>query len=161
MWQSFNTLWATVPWELWSVGAIGLLVGCLIFLVGRGRASAPRDPETEGVLSMAHLLRATKLDRRSMPRRRGNGIEVDFAAEPGGEDPIPGTVVDRSVGGLGVEVDQPLEVGARLFVRVRTAPRSVPWTPVAVKMCRPRGSTWEVGCQFLESPAMNVLMLFG
>jgi hypothetical protein len=151
---------AVVSWELWSVGAIGLFVGGLIFLVGRSRVAARDTAAPEGDAAGDRRFHGNTLDRRSAPRRRGNDVAVFLTAKPDAEDPLLGVVVDRSLGGLCVLVERPLQVDAVLHVRVRSS-TTVPWTPVRVKTCRQCGSEWEAGCQFLQTPVWNVLMLFG
>ncbi len=79
----------------------------------------------------------------------------------GEDDPFPAWIMDRSIGGLGLSVDQPLEPGTVLRVRRATAPTDVPWVDIQVKSVRIKENTWEVGCQFTRSHSVDVLLQFG
>jgi len=99
-------------------------------------------------------------ERRSWPRRK-RAIQVVLQDAAGEEDPFPAWIMDRSIGGLGLSVDQPLETGTVLRVRRATAPTDVPWVDIQVKSVRTKENTWEVGCQFTRSHSLDVLMQFG
>jgi len=99
-------------------------------------------------------------DRRSWPRRK-RAIQVVLQDAGGEGDPFPAWIMDRSIGGLGLSVDQPLEPGTILRVRRATAPTDVPWVDIQVKSVRIKENTWEVGCQFTRSHSVDVLLQFG
>ncbi len=99
-------------------------------------------------------------DRRSWPRRK-RAIQVVLQDAAGEDDPFPAWIMDRSIGGLGLSVDQPLEPGTVLRVRRATAPTNVPWVDIQVKSVRIKENTWEVGCQFTRSHSVDVLLQFG
>ena len=56
---------------------------------------------------------------------------------------------------------RPMPEGTMLQVRVASAPETVPWVTVEVRNSAPAEGHWELGCQFTEPPAWNVLLLFG
>jgi len=99
-------------------------------------------------------------DRRSWPRRK-RALQVVLQDAGGAGDPFPAWVMDRSLGGLVLSVDQPLEEGTVLRVRRLNAPADVPWVEIQVKSVRVKESTWEIGCQFTRSLTFDVLMQFG
>ena len=99
-------------------------------------------------------------ERRSWPRRK-RAIQVVLQDAAGEGDPFPAWIMDRSIGGLGLSVDQPLETGTVLRVRRATAPTDVPWVDIQVKSVRTKENTWEVGCQFTRSHSVDVLLQFG
>jgi hypothetical protein len=99
-------------------------------------------------------------DRRSWPRRK-RAIQVVIQAAGGAGDPFPAWVMDRSIGGLGLSIDQPVEPGTILRVRRPTAPADIPWVEIQVKSVRIKETTWEIGCQFTRSLTFDVLMQFG
>jgi hypothetical protein len=71
-------------------------------------------------------------------------------------------VVDRSTGGLCLAWDRQLLPGQFLSVRAANAPDSIPWVQVEVRNSRRWGGDgWLIGCQFVEQPPWNVLLLFG
>lgn len=98
-------------------------------------------------------------ERRTSPRREGAPITVCITG------PLVGTfeaaVLDRSVQGLGLSAPRPVARGAVLRIRPTNAPTSIPWIQVRVKNCRKRGQRWMLGCQFVETPSWDVLLLFG
>jgi hypothetical protein len=99
-------------------------------------------------------------ERRSWPRRK-RAIQV-VVQDAGGEgDPFPAWVMDRSVGGLGLSIDQPVEEGTILRVRRPSSPPQIPWVEIEVKSVRIKETTWEIGCQFSRSLTFDALMQFG
>jgi hypothetical protein len=115
------------------------------------RPAVPRGPLTYGAAS----------ERRVGFRRRGGRVKVQLADADGKTELGNGWVIDRSTGGLGLTVDHPLEAGELLSVRPAHAPGRTPWVQVEVKSCRQRSGVWEVGCQFVRRPSLNVLLHFG
>jgi hypothetical protein len=85
-----------------------------------------------------------------------------FVTDADGQgEPIRAVVINRSTGGLGLEIDRPLDVGLMVSVRVINAPVTVPWVQAQVRGCRQVGESWEVGCQFVKTPPWSVMLLFG
>jgi|SRR5712692_9651017 len=99
-------------------------------------------------------------DRRSWPRRK-RAIQVVLQEAGGAGEPFPAWVMDRSIGGLGLSIDQPVEAGTILRVRRPTASADIPWVEIQVKSVRIKETTWEIGCQFTRSLTFDVLMQFG
>jgi hypothetical protein len=100
-------------------------------------------------------------ERRKSPRRGGPPLEVLFEQ---GDQPTPANgawVKNRSTGGLGLSVSEPLPVGSQLRLRPTLAPEGIPWVHVEVKHCRPLLGRWMVGCQFIDPVSDEVLALFG
>jgi hypothetical protein len=70
-------------------------------------------------------------------------------------------VLNRSSGGLGILLEEPLEVGLSLQVRPTAAAPATPWIRVRVIHCTPQRSSWCVGFQFVEKVSWGDLRLFG
>jgi len=70
-------------------------------------------------------------------------------------------VVDRSAGGLGFQLEQPLDVGTVLKVRPYHAPGLKLWLEGVVKNCQDQEDFFKVGCQFVQTPPVGILRLFG
>jgi hypothetical protein len=98
-------------------------------------------------------------ERRHALRRGGNAIEVDLLDPDGAQPSISGWVVNRSVGGLCIEVGRSVEAGSSLKVQIRNSPTVI--EVVVVKCCRMVGSAWQINCQFISSPTFNELLMFG
>jgi hypothetical protein len=146
--------WAVDP--TWAIPALGCVVCGLAFVLGRRFLfKAPLNPSPDDET----FLKGVTTERRATARRKGNAVEVFLSDEV--SEPIPAWVVDRSMGGLCVIVDRPLTEGVTLKIRPRTAPTTMPWTPVLIKSCRPDAGQWEVGCQFTRTPNWNELLQFG
>jgi hypothetical protein len=168
--NSFSSLPAFFADQPWAIPAIGVLVSSLAFLVGRRWLVAHPAPKADkaveeapvSLLTMTSTLaKPSRQDRRSAPRRKaGNRVEV-YLTKDQKETPVLGWVVDRSVGGLRLNVEGPLSEGAILNIRPRKAPQTAPWLAIEVRSCRPEGCAWEVGCRFLKPPQWNDLLLFG
>jgi hypothetical protein len=126
-------------------------------------APAPVGPavvESDGVLVPANETSGEGEDRRSWPRRK-RAIQVMLQDAGGEGDPFPAWIMDRSIGGLGLSVDQPIEPGTMLRVRRPTSPPDIPWVEIQVKSVRIKETTWDIGCQFTRSLTFDVLMQFG
>jgi hypothetical protein len=113
--------------------------------------SAPEEKKPEG---------KSKKERRSWPRRK-RAIQVVLQEASGEGNPFPAWILDRSVGGLRLSVDDPTEEGTVLRVRRLSAPIGTPWVELQVKSVRIKENTWELGCQFTRSLPFDVLMQFG
>jgi hypothetical protein len=118
---------------------------------GPERSEPVQDPYALGSLS----------EQRLAPRRTGNAIGL-LLRDPEGKGPErSGWVLDRSVGGLSIQLDGALEPGTVWQVRPRKAPEGTPWIKVEVRSCVMEDGAWKIGCQFEKTPTWNVLMLFG
>jgi hypothetical protein len=98
-----------------------------------------------------------RAERRRYPRRAGYPVTVHLFddAETGlGE----GRVVDRSVGGIGLESGRPFRPGARVLIVPFGLRHKV--TPVAVEVrnSRRRGDVWRSGCAFVRPPSWASVM---
>jgi hypothetical protein len=152
-----------LSWALaqsWAIPAAGLAVAGLAYVLGR-RCFVPRPRQPEEAVS-ANFLEGVLTERRAAPRRKkGASVLVELSDGRGGP-PLQAWVQDRSVGGLGLLAEQPVQVGAALQVRPSNAPEATVWTPVTVRNCRRCGvGQYELGCQFEHTPPWSVLLLFG
>jgi hypothetical protein len=165
------TLLANWPFDLsfsdWAVAAsllCGVLLALGIVILWRGRFGK-RSPPTAGahVALLPHdpFAHGSATDKRHAPRRRGSPVSVMVSDDAGTALPWQGTVVDRSVAGLRLEMDNSVAVGSVLSVRPAQAPAIVPWIQVEARFCKKTGNAWHVGCRFLRPPPSNVLWLFG
>jgi hypothetical protein len=152
-------------WEPWGVAAAGALVALLAFVAGRRfLAPAPHTAGAQNTLEPENgpdpFEVGSSFEKRAALRRRGGGVEVTIADE-GSELPTVGWVTDRSLGGLGLNVDNEVAVGVSLKVRPRNAPSSTPWIEVDVRSCRSDAGTWQLHCAFRKTPPYSILLLFG
>jgi hypothetical protein len=147
---------------VWAVPAIGFVVACAAFVFGRRVVARPPKenaaPHVESPVDV--FLHGSATDRRAAPRRRGNTVEVLLSRGPD-QTPIHGWVQNRSMGGLCLRVEQPVEEGKVIEIRPLNASDLTPWTPVEIRTCRAGDGEWEVGCKFVKTPQYNVLLLFG
>jgi hypothetical protein len=100
------------------------------------------------------------LESRRWLRRFGPPVRVVLADSLDAELGM-GWVVDRSSGGLGFQLDHPLEVGTVLKVRPYHAPGLKLWLEGVVKNCQDQEDFFKVGCQFVNTPPVGILRLFG
>jgi hypothetical protein len=134
------------------VGAIHLLVR------GRQPAAAPPAAEQPALDPFVH---GSASEQRGSFRRQGNPVEVQVVNQTTHSVQMRGWVVDRSVGGLGLLMDQPIDAGSLLTVRPTNAPPLTPWIEVTVRSCRQSNPGYEVGCQFVKTPPWALLLTFG
>lgn len=151
--------WLVGPWVVPLIGTVVCVIAYLIL-----RRMLLSDTPTEQVQDIDEVdirfLGGITRDRRVAPRRKGNTIQIHVRLTPEAE-PIIGWVLDRSIGGLGILLDQPLDPGLPVQVRSRTASETTPWIEATVRSCRPEGSQYEVGLQFIHIPSWNLMLQFG
>jgi hypothetical protein len=99
-------------------------------------------------------------NRRQLFRSYGTPLKV-VVANADLEEMATGWVVDRSSGGLGIELDLPLPAGTILNLRPENSPGMRVWVEGMVRNCRDLMDCWKVGCQFRQKPPAGVLRLFG
>jgi hypothetical protein len=122
----------------------------------RARAAPPRPI----YLSQSPSPVGTPENRKHL-RRDGGPVEVLISDAQAKAEPKPGSVINRSVGGLRLQVSEPATVGTTLCVRAVLAPEEVPWVRLKVKSCRQQGNYWELGGMFEAELPWSVLLLFG
>jgi hypothetical protein len=160
-----------VEWLTWDLVAVGALFAGTVLALGLvllGRRSHAR-PSAELVVKPGSqlppgydpFLFGSTHEKRSSPRREGNPIAVHVTSADGRAQPVTALVLNRSIGGLRLFLDNEVAVGKFLSVRPSDAPRTTPWVQVEVRYCREVAHHFEVGCQFLRTPSWGVLVLFG
>ena len=153
-----------VPWPTVAAVSAGLLGTFAVYVFGRRRARARLaaagaasaeatvpDPFETGSLG----------ERRRGLRRKGGAVGVNIVSDVNPGQMVPGLVLDRSTGGLGLLVEKEVESGTILKVKALNAPQTTPWVEVEVKTCKPDGHEWQLGCSFLKTPPWSILLLFG
>jgi len=120
-----------------------------------------RKPARQNPLPPDPYAMGTTLEQRGAHRRKGNPIGVHITDAEAKGEPFHGVVTNRSAGGLGLEVDRPIEVSTTVSIRVIKAPVTVPWIQVQVRSCRQQENGWLLGCQFVKPPPWSIMLLFG
>jgi hypothetical protein len=114
---------------------------------------------TGGVYVLGSRVLRRFFERRRSERRWGNPQRV--AVSGTFAEPPTGKVINRSQGGLGLVLDQPIPVDTVFSVRVVEAPQHIPWVRVIARHCGPEGRNWMIGCQFEERVPWTTLVWFG
>jgi hypothetical protein len=147
--------------EVISVAAVGIGTAGLALFLGRRLFGHGADKHAPGLRTTFEIsLPVADHERRFAPRRKGNCVAAHISDD---SDLAPAEVwvLDRSLGGLCLLADAPVESGSHLRVRPRHASGDQFWTPIRVCSCHREGEGWMVHCQFLQIPPMNVLLLYG
>jgi len=145
--------------EIAIVAIIGVGAAGLALLVGwrfLERVTTEASDETSADFALPGITS----ERRNAPRRRGNYVKAHLTDDSDME-PTDVWVVDRSIGGLCLLTQVPLEIGSQLRVRPSITSSTLPWASVRICSCRQDRDGWMVHCQFMHLPPMNVLLLFG
>jgi serine/threonine-protein kinase len=100
-------------------------------------------------------------ERRAHPRRAGNPTSVLMADHPNAAEPLRAWVINRCQGGLGLLVEEALEIGTDVYVRPTDEIYVNLWVPVRVIYCFQERVRWRIGCQFLQPISWNDLRAFG
>jgi hypothetical protein len=116
------------------------------------RSTSDSDPFSDGSFT----------ERRLAPRRHGKPVLVLLSDEQREVEPVKGHVIDRSVSGLGLQLEEEGEVepGTVISVRPKDAPEAA-WVKLIVRNCERNGSLWRLGCEFVRPPDGISLMQFG
>src|SRR5262249_17741788 len=134
-----------------------------LFLGGRRPPPTPTPTQADEKLPSAYdpFVQGSASEQRGTLRRGGNPAPVLISEKTPGGPVMHGWVIDRSMGGLCLTVDDAIPVGTLLTVRAVKAPSAAPAVDVEVKSCRRGKEEWELGCQFTKTPPWAVLLLFG
>jgi hypothetical protein len=119
----------------------------------------PPRPNAREMFDLSHAGRGN--ERRNNLRRFGPPAPIYAADLELSGARLPGWVVDRSSGGLGLVLERPLPVECVINVRSANAPPEAPWVQLRVRHCRPLKGTYQVGCQFQTEQSWRVLLMFG
>ena len=155
--------------EIWIPLVAGMAVGgmCLagIHLFARKGKYLPPPPPPNSAQKKSQdfdpFVQGSPTEQRKSHRRTGNPVEVFVAV---GEETTPrcrAWVVDRSVGGLALTLNDEIKPETRLRILPVNATGVTPWTEVEVRCCRPIKEGFELGCQFVRQPQWSVLLMFG
>ena len=125
------------------------------------RVALQPDPAKPVTVSQPTPFPESRIERRQSPRRWGEPLEVFIRSNDESADSRCAWVKNRSAGGIGVSVTEPVPEGVQLSVRPTLVPEGAPWVLVEVKNCRPLVGRWMLGCRFIERPPDDVLVLFG
>jgi hypothetical protein len=143
-----------------AVAGLGVLLLVFALLGRRGQDSAP--PEKPNIALPREAARDGKGDeRRRWPRRGGNPTRVLLSSNKGRGEQSEGLVVDRSLGGICLLMNKQVPRGTTLSVRAVHAPEHVGWVEIKAVYVREVGERWQVGCQFVGTPPLSVVLLFG
>ncbi len=153
--------------EFWIIPVIGMVSAGLALLVGKAMLGRRRDGLARPVVVKNEapekdpFVEGSTTERRSALRRKGNPVEVLLADSEGKKELGRGWVVDRSVGGLAILVEQALAQGSLLSVRPVNCAVGMPWVQLEIRACRQEGTNWELGCRFVRTPPWSILLSFG
>jgi PilZ domain len=150
-------------WQTCAIPAAGLLAALLSLFVGRFLLARSRTRQKQAAHGPAHdpFDHGSVTERRGTPRRKGNAVEVLITDAEAAGEPVRAWVVDRSMGGLCLHLNDELAPGTVLSLKPRNGPPATPWVQVEVRSCKKDRSGYETGCQFVRTPPWAVLLLFG
>lgn len=155
----FATTFLGVFWQVVIILGIGLLVALLVAITGRKWLKKP----TDSVSSTVPTNRETgspKVERRAHPRQSVNYQQV-FVYKANSESLLcEGLILNKSLGGLGLEVPTEIEVYSRLRLTLPTRDESTGMT-VEVRYARKKGTVWRIGCQFPEHSHWDIMQWLG
>jgi hypothetical protein len=165
---------ATADYQhLWIPLLVGVGVGVLMIATGnivmrRRRRRRPGSPSlapsgqpTPGGPDFDPFTCGSPSDQRKAFRRQGNLVGVLYKLPKDDSPARPGLVLDRSVSGVRLALDEEVAPGTRLLLLPDGASDLTPWTEVEVRTCRPIDDSWEAGCQFIKIPPWSILLMFG
>lgn len=140
-----------------TVGALLALV-CLGRMVQSRQSSKSTKPTDRD--ESAPIPLDTPSERRRALRRKGSTVEVDVHPLDQPTSNMIARVLDRSLGGLRLEMGRSLAIGTVLRARPRNAPKETPSVDLEVRFCTKSGSEFHIGCSYVRVPVWSVQMLF-
>lgn len=166
LWHDF--VQGALPYQtLWLPLAIGMVAGMTCVFVGSRVARSRRQargpaPEVQSVTRIHDpFIHGSLTEQRRSLRRGGNPVVVVYARPNNTNNPSRGLVLDRSVGGLRLGIEEEIAPGTRLLVLPASATTQTPWIEVDVCGCKPVDDSWELHCQFVKTPQWSILLMFG
>jgi len=147
------------PWLLLAaVGAAAAFAG--IRLLRRKAMPKPR-PAPEPAFTKRRMKAgptvyptSSPADRRTSPRREGGIVEILVSDDSAQVPAVRGRLVDRSKGGMALEliVEGEVDPGTVLSVRTADMPLNMPWVQVVVRNRRSADVGWQLGCEYVKMP---------
>jgi hypothetical protein len=155
-----------LPWDLVVPLGAGVVASSAAFVLSRWLCAAPSPaplppPKEKPTPQYDPFVQGSPTEQREAFRRGGNSVLVHLVDPQQEGNAQPAWVLDRSVGGLCLAVNEPIAEGSLRNVRAANAPTATPWVEIQVKSCRQASNDWELGCQFIKTPPWSVMLLFG
>jgi serine/threonine protein kinase len=101
-------------------------------------------------------------DRRVHTRFATYPTSVQVFSDPNtADEPLRAWLLNRSLGGLALLVEEAIEIETDVWVRPTAELYSQCWFSVRIIYCVPERIRWRVGCQFLEPVSWDSLRVFG
>ena len=129
-----------------SATGFGLFMGRIIFGQSSIRGVAP--PSSGGTSTHVSL---QELNLRASPRTHVDGTKILVSQYQSLADAFEGWVTDRSLGGLGLSVPQPVEIGTWLHVVPGELPEWLGTRCLEVRYCKLHRGRWRLGCQYVPA----------
>ena len=139
-----------------GVGVCALSFSKLVF--GKKKRLPKKPPQT---LDHDPFTAGSTSEQRKSFRREGNPTEVYLAFPDKKKSPNRAWVLDRSMGGIGLQVSDEYKADTPMAVLPVNAPEMTPWVDIVVRTCRSNDDGYELGCQFVKTPNWSVLLMFG
>ncbi|CAN5192995.1 hypothetical protein BH10PLA2_BH10PLA2_37230 [soil metagenome] len=139
------------PLGMGVVGLFGLLMGAVGYFVARTHR-APKEVTFNG-LQFPHrpelnALEGAGSEQRQHPRFETQSFKLRLMLDQGGPE-IEGLVLNQSLGGVCICVQQNLPEGSVLNLRDAESAQPRTKSRVLIKHCRPHRGGWALGCQYI------------
>lgn len=149
----------------WIPFILAMVIGCLAFGVSKlmlpRRTNSVKTPEAHPERPVDPCDWYCADEKRLSPRRSGNPTDVHLALPGRKETPQRAWVVDRSLGGLCLNVTEELAEGTQISILPIHAPEMTHWIDLEVRDCRKTEDGWEAGCSFRKTPPFSILLMLG
>ncbi len=145
---------------------IGLGFGALALVLGQHVFARKKVPSKFPAASSAQDSKPKKeslhSEKREAYRRSGRYVQVEMCRELGKNCRIsPGLVLDRSMGGIRISLEEDFPSGIKMYIRVANQKPPMPWQEIEVRHCKPAGNEYEMGAKFVNTLSYNLLVMFG
>jgi len=151
---------------------LGLLAFALTGLVGsvvllrqprkRRRTTQVQAKKRTGAFNVSDpFSQGSYQERRGSLRRRGKFVAVVVVDGHTKKTLTEGSVLDRSMGGLCLHVEDPLEPGQLVKIKPSNQHEAVDWVWAEIRSCQEERQGYKVGCQFTKAASYSTLLQFG
>ena len=134
-----------VLFGLSSMG-FGLFLGRILFSAPGMAARAAVSPD----FHPPSYVSASTLDLRASPRTPVAQTKILVSPTVAPAEQFEGWITDRSLGGLGLSVLHPVEIGTILLLTPDQGPEWVSSHYLEVRYCRLHRGRWRLGCQYVD-----------
>jgi hypothetical protein len=138
------------PIGMGIVGLFGLLIGAAGYLVAKSNRGGNQAMAGQQFANPPEIQELTEAgsEQRLHARYESQPFKLRVTIDQDGQE-LEGLVLNQSLGGLCICVQQSLPEGSLLSLRDADSAQPLARSRVIIKNCRPHRGGWALGCQYV------------